>query len=474
MVLRTGAEFVSREYLMPNDAEEKSRGLPVFLAPDSPRQLFVHDTAVMRDLNYPSQISDAQHFFAERALWLAQPDDLVVLANPIELAYLEYVREQNLGPDRPPSVPCFRPGTVASCCLTDRILANPDWLATIEDWVRAAPSDIALSTFCTTPETVRLSKLVADRFGQAVPATDNAQAMGRANEKVFVRQGLTSTGMAQIPGMVVETWGNDARRTADLLWNQVSGILTGTPRAMIRANRSSAGTGNFIAAPGDRARMEEWLSGRAQTDAYLVEAFVPARSSPNIQYWIDSEGSAHFVAATDQRLDGATIYDGSRYPSATESMQDIQALSGQVLDWLAAQGVRGMVGIDYLETEDPHGHRGLKFVEVNARYNGSSYATAIWSQINRMRSLRGQLPLTHWQMYRLVRTSLRTFSELRDRTHDLLYRPGACAGVVPYWTGALAHGIFGCVSMGRSLEEIEGLEAEFLSRVDDHHDKSMH
>ena len=452
---------------MANDAEEKSPDPSVFFAPNSHRQLFVHDTAIVRDMNYPSQISDAQRFFAERALWLAQPDDMVVLADPIEPAYLQYVRDQNLGPKRPPSVPYSVSGSGAPSCLTDRILANPDWLETIGDWVNAAPSDIALSSFCTTPETVQLSKLLADRFRQAVPTTDNAQAIGRANEKVFVRQGLENTGIAQIRGTVVETWGNDARRTTDLLWRQVSEILADTPRAMIRANRSSAGTGNFIAGPGDRNRLEAWLSERTQTDAYLVEAFLTAHSSPNIQYWIDSDSSAHFITATDQRLNGVTVYNGNRYPAATVSIQEMQALSSQVLDWLAAQGVRGLIGIDYLETEGPHGHRGLQFVEVNARYNASSYATAIWLQINRMRGLCGQLPLTHWQMYRLVRTPLRTFSALRDRTHDILYYPGACAGVVPFWTGALAHGLFGCVSMGRSLEEIESLEAEFLSRVSD-------
>lgn len=101
---------------MANDAGEKSPDPSVFFAPNSHRQLFVHDTAIVRDMNYPSQISDAQRFFAERALWLAQPDDMVVLADPIEPAYLQYVRDQNLGPKRPPSVPYSVSGSGAPSC----------------------------------------------------------------------------------------------------------------------------------------------------------------------------------------------------------------------------------------------------------------------------------------------------------------------------------------------------------------------
>ena len=50
------------------------------LIPLESRQLFIHDTSVMSDPGYTRFFKTQQHYFAERALWLATEDDLVVLA----------------------------------------------------------------------------------------------------------------------------------------------------------------------------------------------------------------------------------------------------------------------------------------------------------------------------------------------------------------------------------------------------------
>ena len=64
-----------------------------------------------------------------------------------------------------------------------------------------------------------------------------------------------------------------------------------------------------------------------------------------------------------------------------------------------------------------------------------------------------------------VPTSLSGFAGLQKVAGDLLYDHGKSAGVVPYWTGAMQHGLCSCLTLGTDTERVQALEAAFLERI---------
>ena len=160
-------------------------------------------------------------------------------------------------------------------------------------------------------------------------------------------------------------------------------------------------------------------------------------------------------------MNGTASYIGNCYPAATHADPELWRQTQIIIAWLASIGVRGVVGIDFIDTYGA----GMRFVEVNARVNGYTYASATWLRINHLRTSRGLAPLEAWQMTRGVPTALPHFAAIQAVAEDLLYDHGRDAGVIPYWTGAMQHGIFSCVTLGADADQVQALETAFLDRV---------
>jgi hypothetical protein len=434
------------------------------LAAQGHRRLLLHDTSVMNECGYYRSHLAAQHYFPERALWLAAPDDLVVLASPIEPAYWDFLHEQRLCPTRTPLAPVPFSDVCRAGGVTHRLIAKPDWHAKLRSWVHESPRAFALGTFCPNASAALLSRQLCRAFPQAMAMSGDAQAVENVNRKVFTRHGLAGRGIAQIPGVVVDGGEGSHQHTLRPLWRAASSLFPESGRVMIRANYASGGAGNFVAEPTDRETLADWLAQMADADQFLVERFLPSLNSPNIQYWIEEDGTSRHVQTTDQRFEALISHSGNRFP-ATVSATEVEHASAPIVAWLVEEGVRGLIGIDYLQWCDDRGKTRLQFVEVNARFNGSSYPTAMWQQINRIRAEDGLPELSHWQSLKGVRTRLASFAALSKRVDDLLYRPGSARGLVPYWTGALRHGVCSCLFLGDSFTGLDELEAEFLDRV---------
>ncbi|MEM9622202.1 MAG: hypothetical protein AAF993_11165, partial [Pseudomonadota bacterium] len=383
---------------MATAVDKYTDGLPVNLRGPSPRQLFVHDTAVTRDPGFMGVLADAQQYFPERALWLAGPQDLVLLAQPLEPAYASYLATLNCAP---------RYQSVASTTdtpLTLQLLQDADWHLPLRDWLKqtspvanAGTSALQLNTYCTTAESIELADHIAHLTAYPITTSGDPETTYQANQKIYQRQEMGQLGFEPIPGKIVQVDEPTSALALNSLWQAVCDIIPQTGSVMIRSNYASGGGGNIRLSGCDQHKLSSWLKNTPGDGKYLVEAYLPSTTSPNLQYWVDHQGVSHHILTTDQRMSDDLLSVGSRYPGANQDNQDLHAAGNQVVQWLRDQGLRGMIGLDFLCDQ----HTGAQhFVEANVRFNGSSYASAIWFRINAERRRLRQDSLGFWQSRR--------------------------------------------------------------------------
>jgi hypothetical protein len=298
----------------------------------------------------------------------------------------------------------------------------------------------------------------------------SAAAVALSNRKDRVRAEARRLGVPWSEGQLV-CWPHerDCFDAADELLAAVRLVGAKSGGAFVRGVWSMHGADNIrIAGDGlSRARLAEWLSARPSQRSFLVEPLLPVCASPNVQLWIDDDGSVQVVAVTGQRLDDRLIHRGNAFPHPSVHSAQLREWSIAMGGWLASAGYRGPLGLDFLETLDPRtGRDAALLVEVNGRINGATYALAVTERLDAQRSQRGLPPVGCWRSATDVPTPARSFAELAERLGDsLLADVGRFAGVVPYNIGLLQHGSVFLLMVAGTPDELEDLERAVLARV---------
>ncbi len=121
---------------------------------------------------------------------------------------------------------------------------------------------------------------------------------------------------------------------------------------------------------------------------------------------------------------------------------------------MVESGYRGVVGIDYIVTED-----GIFPVENNARFNGSSYVSMIVDNIEELTS-----PIPYWNFIK-IKTRPCSFLELAERIEPVLYDGNKLNSVFPFNCSSLpVTGDFAVVLLAQNMDKIIYLE-ESLKRM---------
>jgi hypothetical protein len=161
---------------------------------------------------------------------------------------------------------------------------------------------------------------------------------------------------------------------------------------------------------------------------------LPIVGSPNIQMHIGPD-AVHYVGATDQRLSGSLLHQGSVYPTQAQTIDQMLEYSGILSEWLRREGYTGLVGIDFCEYEDERTGRPKAFLaEINPRINGSTYPLALASLLDPDHAQIGGFVCGR------IRPAARSFAQLADRHRGLLLTDGTCHGALPYNVGYLPRG----------------------------------
>lgn len=429
------------------------------------QRLYVHDSMAVGVDSLNASRGLSGNLYAERAVLLAQPGEVVVLEQDLDPDYRTYLSDIGLGPD---------PDGIFVVPAAARVAAGPRSLlerltdaATLRRLAERLDPRRAtrLSPYYASPMTFELARALEGLTGRRVLVDGGSpEAVVRANRKDVVREQARRLGVPWSEGELVSREGRAAGHSdaaAELL-AAIGRVLGTTGGAFVRGIWSMHGADNLrvVGRTPSRASLAEWLRGRPAQPAFLVEPLLSVGPSPNVQMWIDDDGGAHVLAVTLQRLDDELVYRGSAYPHFSPRSAQIRENALIVGRWLAMEGFRGPLGLDFLETKHTRtGRDAALLVEVNGRINGATYLLGAVERLDQQRIQNGVARLSCWRSATEVATPARSFAELADRLGTLLFSDfRRSAGVIPYATGLLSRGRIYMLMVASAADELEALE----------------
>lgn len=377
-----------------------------------------------------------------RALPLASTTDIVVLPSAADPDYVSWLRGLELGPT-----------TIISYDLSDPSLPLSEAIARNPKPVREALDRIG-----------RRAVLVPFYSGDAELAA--ARAIGatlfgcdeRTTLKYFDKESFKAECRA-LDIAVVEGTSHDARGRsglrphADELASRVIELLQHYPSVIIRGTVGAGGKSVYTVDNSDADAVEEALSA-IPDDRVLVEPLLTVIASPNDQWLIEASGEINHIGVSAQIFEGLRHKGNLKGQYFSKRIYDyIRETSGKIVSAMADGGYRGIVGIDYIVSDE-----GIFPIENNARMNGSSFTFGI---IDALEARHGRIGA--WKFFK-ARTNPTTFAELARRIAPLLYDGSSSNAVFPYDCEALAkNGTFAPVLCGEDMYHIEYLEEALRS-----------
>jgi hypothetical protein len=221
---------------------------------------------------------------------------------------------------------------------------------------------------------------------------------------------------------------------------------------------------------------EDWASfeGKIAAEGAIVEELVRHEPmvSPSVQIRIAPGGQFEVVSTHDQVLGGpeGQVYLGCRFPADPTYRLDIQRDATQVARLLAAEGVMGSFGIDFLVAFGPGGNA-VYLSEINLRMGGTTHpywmarlATggtydADTGELLVDGSPRRYVATDNLKSAALVGRSPADVIDLVDRS-GLAFDPATRTGVTLHLLGAVPeHGKLGATCIAGTLEEADDLYA---------------
>ena len=231
------------------------------------------------------------------------------------------------------------------------------------------------------------------------------------------------------------------------------------------------------------ASEESWASfaEKIERDGAIVEEMVrsPHMLSPSVQMRIAADGSVEIVSTHDQILGGPDdqVYLGCRFPARSEYRMDIQEAASRVGKILAAKGVVGSFGMDFIVLPASGGYD-VYLTEINLRLGGTSHPfyMARFATGGTYDSATGELIAGGRSKYYVATDNLKSASyknltpagliaELSAR--GLAFDRQSGTGVALHLLGAMAeHGKLGVTCIADSSEGAESLHTDFVATLD--------
>ncbi len=188
---------------------------------------------------------------------------------------------------------------------------------------------------------------------------NNLELLAWLNNKTFCR--LWASNYIAVPFGTLVT-------PEECTYEQIHKLLPAYQDYIVQSNSSSGGYGTHVFTPNNASSIAGKL---VQKTLYLVAPYYEKSKSCNIHVIITPARiillpiSTQFITRENDNL----LYMGSSFEKSIDCMviQEIKTNAYVLAKILQDNGYRGICGIDYLLTEE-----GIKFLEINPRYQGSS------------------------------------------------------------------------------------------------------
>lgn len=209
---------------------------------------------------------------------------------------------------------------------------------------------------------------------------------------------------------------------------------------------------------------EEFLGNIPKLGA-IAEAYIKGESaSPSCQALIHSNGEVEILSTHDQVLD-KQVYCGCVFPANEFYRRDLSEKTLRIASYLAKQGVRGHIAVDYLASKtDGSDVEELHAIEINLRMGGTSHPLITLKNLTDGKTTNDGVMTRNGQLRTYFASDNVVLEELKAlpprvlikamKDHPLNWNPSEERGVVFHLFGALQdYGKIGMTAIGRDDED---------------------
>ncbi len=372
----------------------------------------------------------------DRALPAACQDDLVVLRGELDREYHGWLRSHGLGSDY---VAEYKELS-RELSLSELIVKDPDPILKIIRETGREP--VYVPWFSGRMEAAAARALGADLFGAPEAATL------KYNDKSDFKTVCRQLDVSVVVGDSFAINPGDSANAGEMA-RVVNRHLSTHETVIIRGTRGGFGMSLYKTAGDDVPDLYRKIAASGEK-AVMIEPFLHVIATPNDQWVIDRNGGISHLGLADQICERGMVHIGTQEgPPPSPRIQDyITQASRKIAKHMAEFGYRGVLGIDYIVTDE-----GIFPVENNARFNGSSYVRLIVNNIENL-----AIPIEYWKFIK-INTLPCSFSELTQRIANVLYDGKKINSVFPYNCHELpSTGDFAVILLAEDLNHLIYLE----------------
>ncbi|NOQ75765.1 MAG: hypothetical protein GQ574_27405 [Crocinitomix sp.] len=373
---------------------------------------------------------------SDRSIPIATSNDLVVLRGELDSDYHEWLRSFGLGSDF--VVDYGKPPT--GLTLSELIINNPEPIREIIKQTGRKP--VYVPWFSGDKENEVAKILGGDIFG--APKSQTLKYNDKASFKLICQQ----LNIPVIEGVSFEMQPLKSENYK-MMENIIKGYLQRYSTVILRGALGEFGVSLYKTQGNDIAEIYQEISATGEK-TIIIEPFLNVSSSPGDQWAIGRNGSINHLGMQDQICKEGMIHTGtiSTVAHSNDDSAYIIKTSRKIVDEMAKTGYIGVVGIDYIVSDE-----GIFPVENNARFNGSSYPILIVDQI---KQLNIRVPV--WKFIKFKTTPC-TFVELQNRLKSTIFDGKKTNSIFPFNCEALSNtGNLSFIFLAENMSQITDLE----------------
>ena len=380
----------------------------------------------MGDGSDPGLSASTLRSLSQRAIVLSEPNDKVVVDEQPDQALIDYLNSIGI-----------QTGSIniahgSGQTLIDRILSDQPLIDNLK------PQQWMLEPYMGGDQVEQLAGVL-----NTFPNSPPTPLLNRLNLKSNLCAILGHAGLPTIP--TTTTSASDVAATTKHMLHEFGAL-------MVRSDLSIGGLGVWpIKSVSDIKDLERGAAHARHDRLFIIQPLLKASSSPNAQYRIrDSE--ACFLGISSQQMTPHFAFGGNEYPFPDASNPQIRAQADQIIEWLVEAGYRGLVGIDFIVTD-----QGVYIVEINPRVNTSTFPL----------KLMDRLGCTSFRLITGLTLGDRLgFDPVAQFCGDLLFCTERRAGFVPLMIPSEQRPVLDAMVFGQSNEEVADLSNLLKARIE--------